>query len=182
MNSVSIHEFFVVLNEYKDEPRIPLEILESWLESGSLVYSDVTAYLGFHRKHYQRNLMVQGANYQALVLCWRAGQRSPIHDHQGSNCAVKVLLGNAIETAFEHAPNGMIYPAASRTMPANSTSASHDDDIHQMSNLQADNADLVTLHIYSPPLLVMNTFSLFDDSVSRFHDPINTEFAGGSGI
>ena len=51
-----------------------------------------------------------------------------------------------------------------------------------MSNLQRDGADLVTFHIYSPPLLWMNMYSLLDDSVSRFFDPVNDEFVSGAGI
>jgi DMSO/TMAO reductase YedYZ molybdopterin-dependent catalytic subunit len=37
-----------------------------------------------------------------------------------------------------------------------------DGDLHQVSNLQAGSADLVTLHVYSPPLLRMTTYSLTD--------------------
>ena len=44
--------------------------------------------------------------YQAWVMCWRNGQRSPIHDHKGSSCAVRVLRGTLTETLFAFAPNG----------------------------------------------------------------------------
>ena len=54
--------------------------------------------------------------------------------------------------------------------------------MHQLSNLQAGNADLVTLHVYSPPLLRMNVFSLHGDAVREFFDPINDEFTSGAGI
>jgi hypothetical protein len=42
-------------------------------------------------------------------------------------------------------------------------------------------ADLITLHVYSPPL-PMNAYSLLDARVSRFIDPINDEFLAGAGI
>lgn len=41
--------------------------------------------------------------------------------------------------------------------------------------------DLVTLHIYSPPLLVMGTYSLTDDRVGEFVPPVH-EFTHGAGI
>jgi cysteine dioxygenase len=126
--------------------------------------------------------MHNGPTYQALVLCWRNGQRSPIHDHQGSSCAVKVLRGLALETIFQRAANGMIYADYSRELGEGSITASQDADIHQISNLQPDSHDLVTLHIYSPPLLCMNTYSLLDATVAQFYDPINDDFRDGGGI
>lgn len=76
----------------------------------------------------------------------------------------------------------MIFATDSRSLAAGETCASQDADIHQISNLQADEADLVPLHIYSPPLLAMNVYSLVEGGVSRFVDPINDEFVGGAGI
>ena len=83
---------------------------------------------------------------------------------------------------FEHADNEMVVPVSSRQLDEGSICVSQDSDIHQMSNLQADDADLVTLHIYSPALLSMNAYSLVDATVSRFFDPINDEFHDGAGI
>jgi cysteine dioxygenase len=173
-------ELFAPLNRFRD--RIPLAESQGWLERTNLSLEDVRPFVHFHPQRYVRNLMCAGAAFQALVLCWRNGQRSPIHDHTGSTCAVKVLLGEATETLFGRAPNGMIYPVASHRLAEGSITGSQDDDIHQVSNLQGGRADLVTLHLYSPPLLAMNRYSLLDDSVMRFLDPINDEFALGAGI
>lgn len=162
--------------------RIPLLELEAWLGHCDLCFDDVRAFVKFHPDRYLRNLMCGGPAYQALVLCWKNGQRSPIHDHTGSSCCVKVLKGEATETFFQRAPNGMIYASGSRVLREGAMCGSQDDDIHQMSNLQAGGAELVTLHVYSPPLLAMNVYSLLDASVSRFIDPINDEFVGGAGI
>ena len=59
--------------------------------------------------------------------------------------------------------------------------ATQDQDIHQLSNLQPGNADLVTLHIYSPPLLVMGQYSLTDPEVREFKDEVYA-FTEGAGI
>ena len=134
------------------------------------------------RERYLRNLIYAGPAYQALVLCWRSGQRSPIHDHTGSSCGVKVISGVATETTFAVAPNDMVYALSSRHLPAGSTCASQDADVHQMSNLQPAGADLITLHIYSPALVYMNMYSIVAASVERFFDPINNEFVSGAGI
>jgi cysteine dioxygenase len=36
--------------------------------------------------------------------------------------------------------------------------AAEDSDIHQVANMQAPGLDLVTLHIYSPPITKMKTY------------------------
>jgi len=173
-------EAFTELDAYTS--RIPLTALEDWLARTSLTLDIVRPFLLFSPEHYVRNLMYAGPSYQALVLCWRSGQRSPIHDHRGSSCAVKIIGGVATETVFAQAPNGMLYATGSRQLLAGDSCASQDADVHQMSNLQPEGIDLVTLHIYSPPLFRMNMYSLVDAKVKQFFDPVNEEFAGGAGI
>ncbi len=124
--------------------------------------SDVAGFVRFGERNYQRNLVRAGRCYHLWVLCWKNGQRSPIHDHTGSACAVRVLRGVATATLFEMAPNGHVKAVASEDFPAGSVLGSQDRDIHQVSNLQAGDADLVTLHVYAPPLLRMGTYSIMD--------------------
>ena len=171
---------FAELDEF--EAAIPSAQLQEWIGSCPLHTDDVQNYCRYHPKHYVRNLMRAGPAYHALVLCWRNGHRSPIHDHRGSSCAVKVLSGEALETNFKRAPNGMVYPVSSRSLVQGSTCYSENADIHQVSNLQSGNADLVTLHVYSPPLMRMNVYSLRGDEVREFFDPVNDEFKSGAGI
>ncbi len=162
--------------------RISLTALQDWLARTEVTLDMVRPFLQFSPDHYVRNLMHAGPCYQALVICWQSGQRSPIHDHRGSSCAVKVICGVATETAFATAANGMIYANGSRQLKAGDSCASQDADIHQMSNLQPEGDDLVTLHIYSPPLYRMNMYSLVDAKVKQFFDPVNEEFVSGAGI
>jgi cysteine dioxygenase len=95
---------------------------------------------------------------------------------------VKVLRGVATETRFEIAANGLVLPVHSRELPEGHLCATADEDIHQLSNLQAGSADLVTLHVYSPPLHVMDTFSLDSPAVREWLDPVNDPFTMGGGI
>ena len=164
------------------EGRLPLRTILDWLRETDLTAGDVADYMVFNPNRYVRNLLHAGPNYQALVLCWRNGQRSPIHNHRGSHCGVKVLRGVATETVFARAPNGLIVPVGSRDLPPGHVCASADEDIHQVSNLQAGGADLVTLHVYSPPLLRMEMFALDSPAVREWDDPVNDPFALGGGI
>ena len=163
--------------------RIPLAELEAALRELEIRREDVARFALFDPDTYRRNLMHAGPAYQALILCWRNGQRSPIHDHRGSSCGVLVLEGVAVETVFERTRSGMVYATRSHEHSAGSVCATQDADIHQVSNLQEDAADLVTLHVYSPPLLSMGTYSLFDPVIREFLDPVYEELlVDGGGI
>jgi cysteine dioxygenase len=74
-----------------------------------------------------------------------------------------------------------LYPVRTHKPPEGFICATQDQDIHQISNLQSGNADLVTLHIYSPPLLVMGQYSLTDPTVHEFKDEVHA-FTEGAGI
>jgi cysteine dioxygenase len=162
--------------------RLSLRAILDWFGEVPLTADDLASYLVFRPDRYVRNLLHAGPAYQALVLCWRNGQRSPIHNHRGSSCGVKVLRGVATETLFGRAANGMIFPISSRDLSPGHVCASADEDIHQISNLQGGGADLVTLHVYSPPLLRMEMFSLDQPEVREWDDPVNDPFAHGGGI
>jgi cysteine dioxygenase len=160
--------------------RIPLEELTARLTEFDLDCDDVGEFMHFSNHHYMRNLVRAGTWYHALVLCWKNGQRSPIHDHAQSSCGVRVLRGIATETLFEFTSQGHVKATFSRDHYAGSVCGSEDDDLHQVSNLQDGGADLVTLHVYSPPLLQMGTYSITD--MKRGVEPMYMEFQDGAGI
>ena len=151
---------------------IPLDELRGNLGRLSLDREDFPGYVIFSDRSYQRVIIRRGPSYEALILCWRSGQRSPIHDHSGSACVVYVIEGTATETIFEPSPCGRLVPTLSRTAPAGSISACHDSDIHQMANLEPAGCDLITLHVYSPPLAGMQLYSVGDTTLADHDDLI----------
>jgi cysteine dioxygenase len=170
------------LLDYLDnlEERAPLEELTARLAALDINCADVADYIRFSDRGYSRNLVRAGPWYNVLVLCWKNGQRSPIHDHAESTCAVRVLRGTATETTFQFAPNGHVWATGSKLHRPGTVMGSQDADMHQVSNLQAGNADLVTMHIYTPPLMFMSTYSLTD--LTRGQEPMFIEFCDAAGI
>lgn len=179
VKTLMLRELLDELDQY--EHRVPLDELVARLEALDISVADVSEFAQFGRETYRRNLMHAGPGYQALILCWRSGQRSPIHDHTGSSCGVKVIQGAATETYFERTPDGYVYATSSRQLAEGLVCGSQDSDMHQISNLQGPGRDLITLHIYSPPLMHMNVFSLTDSHVEDFFDPVHT-LMDGAGI
>ncbi len=105
----------------------------------------------FEDQLYQRTLIHSRPHFEALILCWKSGQRSPIHDHRGSKCAVRVVEGRATEIRYEVSPCGMIVPEQSTKLSRGEVTGCQGDDMHQMANLEPPGIDLITLHVYSPP-------------------------------
>jgi cysteine dioxygenase len=160
--------------------RAPLDDLLELLACLEVEPADLAEHVRFSTQGYTRNLVRAGPWYNLLVLCWKNGQRSPIHDHTGSSCAVRVLRGVLTETAFAFAPHGRVKAVGSRDLAAGAVCGSQDRDLHQVSNLQDGDADLVTLHVYSPPLRWMGTYSLTDDTRGR--EPLFVEYVDAAGI
>jgi cysteine dioxygenase len=160
--------------------RAPLDELLELLACVEVDPADLAEHVRFSAQRYTRNLVRSGPWYDLLVLCWKNGQRSPIHDHAGSSCAVRVLRGVMTETAFEFAPHSRVKAVGSRDLAAGEVCGGQDLDLHQVSNLQDGDADLVTLHVYSPPLRWMRTYSLTDDT--RGQVPMVVEYIDAAGI
>lgn len=176
---MTLDQFFTELDQH--DSRVPLKMLDQRLREVQIDFADIQQFVHFGEASYRRNLMRAGPAYHALVLCWRNGQRSPIHDHRGSSCGVRVMKGTATETVFERTTAGHVYATKSRNLEAGYCCGTQDEDIHQLSNIAPDGGDLVTLHIYSPPLLVMGTYSLTSTKIGEFADRIY-EFCEGAGI
>jgi cysteine dioxygenase len=174
----TLDELFCYLDALCERPA--LADLVAHLQDLDIDCHDVASAIRFSTKGYTRNPVRSGTWYQVLALCWKNGQRSPIHDHKGSICAVRVLRGTVTETGFAFAPNGHVKALYSRDFLPGEVCGSQDDDLHQVSNLQPGDADLVTLHVYSPPLVWMGTYSMFD--TQRRQEPMLQDFTDAAGI
>jgi cysteine dioxygenase len=128
------------------------------LSSVSLRRADVQLFERFNPHCYSRNPVTSSEHFELLCICWRSGQSSLVHDHTGSACGVRVIEGEMVETIFEPVAADSARPVLTRTFGNGYVCGSVDRDIHQISNFQTDGSDLITLHIYSPPLTRMNTF------------------------
>jgi uncharacterized NAD(P)/FAD-binding protein YdhS len=144
------------------------ELLES-LRGLDLERADLAGALVFAERNYRRIAIRRNPHYEALILCWKSGQRSPIHNHLGSSCVVRVVEGRATETSFKKSPCGQLVPQRSRTFPAGSVTGCQDEAVHQMANLEPPGQDLITLHVYSPPPSSWNYFTL-DVTTLADHD------------
>lgn len=155
--------------------------LEAVLNDLDITVADVAEFVHFEDSQYARNLIQGSEHYHALLLCWRSGQRTPIHNHPGAVGGVRALQGVATETLFEFTPSDLLKATCSRDLTPGGVITLKDPYIHQVSNLQEAGKDLITLHVYSPPLLRMDTYSITNRQIGEFR-PTVLEHALGSGI
>jgi cysteine dioxygenase len=151
------------------EQRISLEELKFRLDDDSISADLLADYIHFSDERYSRNLLAYGPQFYALVLCWKPGQASPIHDHKGASCGVRVIAGVATETSYCWQDDRLVENSVT-TMNAGEVCGSFDDDIHEIRNNGDHN--LVTLHIYSPYLDNINLYDLESGEVTVFSDPM----------
>jgi len=153
------------------QSNVPLEqpAMARMLGSLHLLRKDVTEWTSFSEVGYQRVLIHRTPQFEVLLLCWRSGQRSAIHDHAGSTCGIRVIAGTAIETSYAASPCGPLYPVRSRCLETGSVCVNRDADIHQVANLAPAGQDLITLHTSSPPLAATRIYSI-RETVLADHD------------
>lgn len=138
--------------------RVDLKVLAKLLSKLQLTRKDIEGACTFGLRGYKRNTISSSEHYELLALCWRSGHCTPIHDHRGVSCAFRVIEGTGTEIRFEVTPSSMVCPVATIPMAPGYVCAAADADIHQVANMQASGQDLVTLHIYSPPISKMHTY------------------------
>ena len=125
--------------------------------SGNLDIRDdlIRDHIYFSAGSYTRNLVCRTPRFDMLVLCWRPGHVTTIHDHCGSLNATRVLHGKLTSRLFREAGR----PSADRCLVELSEeeklgpggfSLVDRDEIHQLANTSGE--DLVTLHVYAKPL------------------------------
>ena len=143
----------------KSQTSVPsLEQIYNWLDSAAISTEDLQPYISFKDGNYWRHRVCRNEFVEMLVLCWRPGHRTPIHDHNGSHGGVKVHEGPLWETVFSYdEEKGLEYKTAREYAPG-AVTGSDIPDIHQLGNPDVSDRNLITIHVYAPPLGVLHTY------------------------
>jgi uncharacterized RmlC-like cupin family protein len=87
---------------------------------------------------------VRTARFEAIVIAWPPGSGLRMHDHDGSLAAVHVIAGRLRERYVDgvRVHTRWLEPGCTENLPATHT--------HEVINL--DEREVVSVHVYSPPL------------------------------
>lgn len=160
-------EFYTALDQYTEA--VPLDELVALLTRLEIDRAEIEPYVKFADDHYARNVLHLGSGYVALILCWKAGQFSPVHDHAGSACGVRVIEGEVTETRYIRDANGGLAAGEATVFREGSVCGSYDADTHTIGNALSDRP-LVTLHVYTPPMDGYHTYDLETGRATRHVD------------
>ncbi len=164
--SLSLADLVDALNAQRSRPR--LERIYEWLLNAEISREELEPYLGFKEGTYWRHRVFRNAFVEMLVLCWRPGHRTPIHDHNGSYGVVRVYEGVMWETTFDFDDEkGLCYKSGRERSPGEIT-GSDVPDIHQLGNPEVSGQGLITLHIYAPPLGVLKTYKVGSPEIDLY--------------
>jgi predicted metal-dependent enzyme (double-stranded beta helix superfamily) len=125
----------------------------------------------FSAETYARNLVCRTPFFELLVLCWRPGQQTTIHDHAGALNAIRVHCGVLTSRVFTatHGTGVGAGPvrqvAEQHVLPDDPLVGVDRDGIHQLVNASLD--DLVTVHVYAPALMTVTVYSTEAAEVQR---------------
>ena len=96
---------------------------------------------------YSRNLIWRARDFELLLLCWKSGQASAIHDHGDQNCWMAVLDG-ALEEEHFSARDGGLKRGRVKTYEAGGVAFIRDEiALHQIR--ATGGRDGVSLHLYA---------------------------------
>ena len=117
---------------------------------------DLERYQQWSDERHTRTRFYQGERFEILVLCWKPGQWSPIHDHANSICTMYVLQGEAVTTMYRvegaaDGPRTLVEDATAVLAPTNVTTV-FGGDIHRVGCPAGAATGLITIHVYLPPI------------------------------
>jgi cysteine dioxygenase len=124
----------------------------------------------FARDQYARNLVCRTPYFELLVLCWLPGHESTVHDHAGSLNAIRVSSGELTSRRFRPVDRrpvgtGPVETTTEDTIHCGDLIGVDRDGIHQLANTSS--ADLVTVHVYAPPLTELTVYDTASGFVER---------------
>ena len=115
----------------------------------------IQEHIHFVPNSYARNLVCRTPRFDMLVLCWKPGQVTTIHDHAGSLNVTRVFEGELTARIFEEgdrpAPGRcLVHLKNEERLNRSAFSCVDHGEIHQLANTSGH--DLVTVHVYARPL------------------------------
>jgi cysteine dioxygenase len=165
-DSLTFAELVDKLESQNEPPSI--ENITSWLSNVQITQSDLEPYLGFKEGNYWRHRVCRNAAVEMLIICWRPGQRTPIHDHNGSHGVVRVQQGLLWETIFTYDDERGLRYQSGRECPTGEVTGAEVPDIHQLGNPDVSGQELITVHVYAPPLGVLKTYKVGSANVDLY--------------
>ena len=134
------------------------------LHSLNLPTSAFDNYSSWSAESYTRNCIIENEKFELILICWEQGQITPIHNHDGQECWVRIIDGEFRETIYQLDDVGELNVIRSTISKSNDITYMIDFmGFHSLENLS--NKRSMSLHLYAKPI---RNCKLFDDKTRKF--------------
>ena len=143
----------------------PIGKVSEYLNNYSISNENFNDYIHFKDEKYCRNLIHKEADFEIMLVCWKAGQVAPINGHEGEKCWMRVESG-ALQISNYTLES--IDPLLLNMADQIKGETGHLDgpaEIHSVENVYSE--DAVRLHVYAKPFSKCDIYCLDTGTVER---------------
>lgn len=139
-----------------DVDEVQAYLQETLIEPPSLEF-----YVTYRPQHYTRNLVHKTEAFEILVICWRTGQKAPIHGHEGELCWARVEQGKLRFTNYRLvSENPLLLEPLGSPVDGKAGHLDGPADIHAVENPVGFSDKAASLHVYSRPYAECDIYDL----------------------
>lgn len=124
--------------------------------------AQLKSYSHWNSNFYTRNCIERTDHYELILLCWEAGQDTPVHCHGGEECWVYVMDGKLQETHIQCEESELITESIEILDKGEKSFMCDDLGYHKLENISDQRS--MSLHLYMDPI----------DSCTKFDEKLNT--------
>ncbi|MFT5723424.1 MAG: cysteine dioxygenase [Bacteroidia bacterium] len=134
------------------------------IHSANMPISDFDTMCSWSEDTYTRNCIACSDQFELILLCWDKGQMTPIHDHGGEECWVRIIDGKFKETIYQETDSGD--PELERSILTETGDVTYMIDFmgcHRIENVSGRRG--MSLHLYAKPIATCN---IYDEEKASF--------------
>ncbi len=127
------------------------EEIEFIIDKLKIPISEFEKYATWNETHYTRNCITRTQDFELLLLCWQAGQETPVHSHNNQDCWVFLVEGSIVENQYKNNKEEVPVLTVSEMMQESHSYYINDNiGLHSLHN--SKNKRAMSLHIYVNPI------------------------------
>ncbi len=156
-----IHKLYI----YVDSLEIELSGLETTtgqlqeiLDKLTLPEKLLVSHCRFDQANYCKTSLWKSDLCELFLVGWLPGQQTVIHDHNGSVGVVLAIKGGGVEIRYERIGVSSVRESERRDVHPGWSITVDSDTIHRLACPDQNGKRMVTLHLYAPPLGIINTY------------------------
>lgn len=112
-------------------------------------------YIQFAEDRYTKHILERTPGHEVVLICWKAGQQTPIHDHPAGGCWLSVLRGALEETTYTVREDGPEKQGAQQLVGGTRGFQRGAEGVHAIRALE----DTISLHVYCPSGYIARTYT-----------------------